>query len=159
MDRKYFTNRKKFKDFILAQLFTDLFMIFIILITASNPLAIILWCLAVIMLFCLLAARQLCYPIITNCAIIQTNAVFKFYYACIKFESIDKLTIKPALGYRLFRFPSAIIYMKGRKLPIEWGLDCMSKDSIKPFVEELRSKGVQVECEPYRLDNGRMMYL
>ena len=37
-------------------------------------------------------------------------------------------------------------------------IDCMSVRSIKPFVEELRSKGVTVECQPYELD-GRMIYL
>lgn len=36
--------------------------------------------------------------------------------------------------------------------------DRISISYVKPFVEELRSKGVTVECHPYELD-GRMVYL
>ena len=34
----------------------------------------------------------------------------------------------------------------------------MGFKSIRPFVEELRSKGVKVECKPYEYD-GEMIYL
>ena len=53
---------------------------------------------------------------------------------------------------------SCKISLNGKKRRHIYSISRMGYESIKPFVEELRSNGVKVECEPYRLD-GKMIYL
>ena len=123
--------------------------------SAGYHINIFVFILAYLCTFLFLSSINGTFPEIQEKELCQRFVCLPFLTRKFKFTEIEKIRIQ-ALPKR---FPAAKIYIKNEDTPSLVGFNAMSPKSIRPFVEELRSKGVQVECEPYRLDNGRMIYL
>ncbi len=88
------------------------------------------------------ASLSLGFPELTEDRVIY---FFRFYRKAYRYSDIEKIKIQSG-G---FHWPCMRVYVKGKRRFRFYSMDCMSQDSIKPFVEELRSHGVTVECIPY----------
>lgn len=122
--------------------------------------------------FLLTKYRQLLWFTIGYIAYILIITVASFYFPTI---DADRLSVKNAiLRFRVsfhfndiesvqiffgaYRNLALKIKLKGKRRIRFCPICAMGFKSIRPFVEELRSKGVKVECEPYEHD-GEMIYL
>ncbi|MCM1502635.1 MAG: hypothetical protein NC115_08240 [Bacteroidales bacterium] len=91
------------------------------------------------------ASLSLGFPELTEDMVIHRNYFFRFYRKVYRYSDIEKIKIQSG-G---FHWPCMRVYVKGKRRFRFYSMDCMSQDSVKPFVEELRSHGVTVECIPY----------
>lgn len=94
------------------------------------------------------------YPEIDGNFLYIRTAVFRFRLKKYALSGIDE--IKIYFGH--YKAVCIKLKLKGRKRFRRHALYSMGYRSIRLFVEELRSKEVKVECEPYRLDGKMKMY-
>lgn len=146
MDKKYFTS----KFYVVFNIVLVVVSILIAYMLRPSKIGLILLCGFILMN--LLCYKSWCYPEITEDSFIQKNLWYWFYVKRYYLVSIEKILVHP---YGRFA-PYVVVCSEGKRRI--HSLCCMSIRSIKPFVEELRSKGVAVECMPYTLD-GHTVYL
>lgn len=94
------------------------------------------------------------FPIILEDRIVIRNAVIRFNIVRYWFSDIEYVEIFWG-GYGNLALK---IKLKGKRRIRFCPICSMGLKSIRPFVEELRSKGVEVKCPPYKY-KGRMIYL
>ena len=109
-------------------------------------------CALSIILFYLMIGLQFGYPEISESQLIIRNGLYQFLIKRYDISNITKIKVYAERGD-----PAIIIFREGRIRQFAFLL-CMGVHSIRPFVEELRSNGVKVECKPYEYD-GEMIYL
>ena len=151
MDRKYFTDKRILKRFWGLSIPTILMGICFM---PGRPL--VMWLtIGYIILFTIVGTFSIFHPVIDGNTLIIKNSLFRFTLTKYRLEKIENLK----LYFGAYAYLCIKIKLKNKKTNRYFQIPCMGVKSIKPFVEELRSKGVQVGCEPYQLDNGRTIYL
>ena len=82
------------------------------------------------------------------------NAIFRFIQIKYKYTNIESVMV----SFGAYQNLACKIRLRDRKFERLFSISSMGYESVRPFVEELRSKGVEVKCPPYKY-KGRMIYL
>ena len=151
MNNKYFTSKSN----IIILYGTNIPVIVIGLCLIPSYPQILWFIIGYIAFILAISVLSFYHPIINEKQLIIKHSIFRFNLVKFKFDEIEKIKI----FFGAYQNLGLKIKLKHKDKFKFFPLTCMEYKSIKPFVEELRSKGVQVECEPYQLDNGRMIYL
>ena len=146
--KNYFTNKTRIlKETVLPTIFLLSGLLFLPLFGRYY----LLYAAIIIFLYCLLSL-QFGYHEITDDALIIRNGLYGFYSKKIRLCDIQMMKVDIGRGYPY------IVVFRDSHIQRCFFLHCMGEQSIRPFVEELRSKGVEVKCPPYKY-KGRMIYL
>ena len=94
------------------------------------------------------------FPVIENNELYEKNAVLRYRFRKYGLASLDLVHVY--FGY--YKIICIKLRVKGETKWHYYALSSMGYQSIRPFVEELRSKGVEVKCPPYKY-KGKMIYL
>lgn len=104
--------------------------------------------------FCIISVARMYFPVIENNELYVKNAVLRYRFRKYGLASLDLVHVY--FGY--YKIICIKLRVKGETKWHYYALSSMGYQSIRPFVEELRSKGVEVKCPPYKY-KGKMIYL
>ena len=150
MEYNYFTEKSTLRIFYYPQIL--MLAIAVVLLCKYPQLVWVIIGYAGYILF--FTIMSFYFPIILEDRIVIRNAVIRFNIVRYEFSSIEYIEIFCG-GYSNLALK---IKLKGKRRVRFCPICSMGIKSIRPFVEELRSKGVEVKCPPYKY-KGRMIYL
>lgn len=94
------------------------------------------------------------FPVLSGSSLIIKNAIFRFIQIKYKYPNIKSVVV----SFGAYQNLACKIRLRDRKFERLFSISSMGYESIRSFVEELRSKGVEVKCTPYKY-KGKMIYL
>lgn len=147
---KYYTDRSRVKRELIWVVLIPLLFSGLLLINLLRWYYLVL-VLLMILLYLVMGLR-FGYPQISETQLIIRNGLYPFFIRRYDISKITNIKVYAGRG-----FPYIVIFQEG-KIRRYVSILCMGVQSIRPFVEELRSKGVKVECKPFEHD-GEMIYL
>ena len=153
--------RAFYRNFIFMLIMTVLLPILIAVSVMGveilcNVWIVVICSLYIVFILFLLIITGFVYPELTEECLVIRHKFFRFYRKNILYseiETIEFLTKSSIIHRCVMRVKS-----KNKSRYSSFCFDDMSLNVLPEFVEELRSKGVEVKCPPYKY-KGRMIYL